>query len=107
MLNWIIMQCPLCGLGVRQNDDRKVHAVEFSRYTALVGHVAGGQGRHHIVALDVVGRADDVSQRTEPGTYVQARALQQHVRRGVRWFTADQAAARWTLFVFALGALGR
>ena len=39
------MQCPLCGLGVRQNDDRKVHAVAFSRYTTLVGHVAGGQGR--------------------------------------------------------------
>ena len=35
----------MCGLGVRQNDDRKVHAVAFSRYTTLVGHVAGGQGR--------------------------------------------------------------
>ena len=65
-----------------------------------MGLVAGDQDRHHVVAFDIVGRADDVSPRTEPEA-VKARTLQQHVRLIVCCFAADQAAACWTFGVTA------
>ena len=55
---------------------------------ALVGRVAGGEGRHHVVIAEASLRCHNVSQHTEARS-VQAGTLQQHVGRGVRRLSAN------------------